>query len=241
MALALTKDLAAQKQCTIPVHALFPQLVTIIEHFVAKKVEVLPPSDKKDLWLSPYYGWVIERLLQAIRPDTSLGDAPEIPRYESSRGPGSTSDVDFFTKREVREVVHSHLNFMVADTEKWEQSAAYLIDTHPDVHAFVKNSGLGFAIPYLHNGQMHDYVPDFVIRLKSGLRLILETKGYDPLVEVKRAAAERWVKAVNAGGGYGCWHYRIVRRVSDVVRCVAEVQSERMGNSQGRPIESFMS
>ena len=69
--------------------------------------------------------------------------------------------------------MHSHLNFMVADTEKWEQSAAYLIDTHPDVHAFVKNSGLGFAVPYLHNGQMHDYVPDFIIRLKSGLRLIL--------------------------------------------------------------------
>ena len=76
MALALTKDLAAQKQGTIPVHALFPQLVTIIDHFVAKKVEVLPPSDKKYLWLSPYYGWVIERLLQAIRPDTSWWDAP---------------------------------------------------------------------------------------------------------------------------------------------------------------------
>ena len=230
MALALTKDLAAQKQCTIPVHALFPQLVTIIEHFVAKKVEVLPPSDKKDLWLSPYYGWVIERLLQAIRPDTSLGDAPEIPRYESSRGPGSTSDVDFFTKREVREVVHSHLNFVVADTEKWEQSAAYLIDTHPDVHAFVKNSGLGFAIPYLHNGQMHDYVPDFIIQLKSGGHLILETKGYDPLANVKQAAAERWVKAVSTEGSYGCWRYRVVRRVSDVVQCVVEAQSERMGN-----------
>jgi len=25
------------------------------------------------------------------------------------------------------------------------------------VDTFVKNAGLGFAIPYLHNGQMHDY------------------------------------------------------------------------------------
>jgi type III restriction enzyme len=33
--------------------------------------------------------------------------------------------------------------------------------------AFVKNAGLGFAVPYLHNGQMHDYMPDFIIRRKG--------------------------------------------------------------------------
>ena len=45
------------------------------------------------------------------------------------------------------------------------------------VDAFVKNAGLGFAIPYLHNGQMHDYMPDFLVRLDASARyLILETK-----------------------------------------------------------------
>jgi hypothetical protein len=48
-----------------------------------------------------------------------------------------------------------------------EQAAAYYIDTHPLVDAFVKNASLGFAIPYLYNGQMHDYMPDFIIRLKT--------------------------------------------------------------------------
>ena len=58
---------------------------------------------------------------------------------------------------------------------------------HARVTAFVKNQGLGFAIPYLHNGQDHDYYPDFIIRLKCDppLHLVLETKGYDPLEEVK--------------------------------------------------------
>lgn len=99
----------------------------------------------------------------------------------------------------------SHLNYVVTDTSQWEQSAAYYLDKHPTVEAFVKNSGLGFAIPYLHNGQMHDYVPDFIIRLKSKrpYHFILEIKGYDPTEEVKRAAAERWVAAVNADGAYG--------------------------------------
>jgi len=74
------------------------------------------------------------------------------------------------------------LNYVVPDTAKWEQAAAYYIDGHELVDAFVKNAGLCFAIPYLYNGQMHDYMPDFIIRLKTNpsIHLILETKGYDP-------------------------------------------------------------
>ena len=106
----------------------------------------------------------------------------------------------------------------MADTRRWEEQAAYYIDTNDKVAAFVKNDGLGFAIPYLHNGQRHDYVPDFLIRLKTDppSHLILETKGFDPLEEVKRAAAERWVAAVNADGTYGRWAYAIAKKTTEV-------------------------
>ena len=114
------------------------------------------------------------------------------------------------------EVEHrrSHLNYVVADTRRWEEQAAYYLDTNDKVDAFVKNQGLNFTIPYLDNGQAHDYVPDFIVRLKTTppIHLILETKGFDPLEEVKRAAAERWVAAVNADGSYGRWAYAIARR-----------------------------
>lgn len=218
LATTLTRNYIAQGQCTVPAHVLFPQVAAIVQRYLDKKVLVQPPADKKDLFLAPYYGWVVERLLEAIRPDTSQGEAPEVPRYETRRGPGSTAEVDFWTSREVREVVHSHLNYIVADTKQWEQSAAYRIDKHPAVAAFVKNAGLGFAIPYLHNGQIHDYLPDFLIRLKTAAPhyLILETKGYDSLEDVKRAAAERWVAAVNAEGSYGHWQYVLVKKVSDI-------------------------
>jgi type III restriction enzyme len=130
--------------------------------------------------------------------------------------------VDFWTSRDVREVIHSHLNYVVADTEKWEQSAAYILDTHKQVDAFVKNAGLGFAIPYLHNGQPHDYTPDFLIRLKgqTSSHLILETKGFDPLTEIKVQAAKRWVDAVNADGTYGRWQYAIARKLEEVRKLV---------------------
>ncbi len=69
----------------------------------------------------------------------------------------------------------------------------------------------------LLNGQYH-YVPDFLVRLKTKAAsyLTLDIKGYDTLVEVKRAVAERWVTAVNADGTYGKWRYAVAKKVSDI-------------------------
>lgn len=212
----------------VPPHALLPQLIQVVTHYVEEKVQPVPPAEKRDLFLAPYYGWLVETLAEAIRPDTSQGEAPEIPRYETSRPAGSTADVNFWTSRDVREVSKSHVNYVVADTRRWEQAAAYYIDTHPAVEAFVKNAGLGFAIPYLRGGEMHDYVPDFIVRLagEPPLHLILETKGYDPLKEIKGGAAERWVAAVNADARYGQWRFAMAERVQDVREILDKVAAK---------------
>jgi len=227
LAETLTKGYLSQGQCEVPAHVLFPQLAGIVRRYVDEKVRVQPPANEKDLFLAPYYGWLVEHLLEGIRPDSSQGEPSEVPRYETLRGPGTTSEVDFWTSRDVREVVHSHLNYVVADTKQWEQSAAYRIDTHRAVAAFVKNAGLGFAIPYLHNGQMHDYVPDFILRLQTEMptHLILETKGYDELEEIKRAAALRWVAAVNADGRFGAWNYAVAKKPAEVTAILDRVLS----------------
>jgi type III restriction enzyme len=229
LASGLTREYASQAGCEAPPHVLFPQIARIVERYLRERVEPIPPANILDVFLSPYYGWVVERLRDAIHPDASRGEAAELPRYETTRGPGSTGDVDFWTSREVREVERSHVNYVVADTARWEQSAAYVLDTHPLVEAFVKNAGLGFAIPYLHNGQAHDYLPDFIVRLRSErpVQLVLETKGYDPLAEVKAAAAQRWVSAVNADGTSGHWAYAMVRQVGDIGGLLQRLPSDR--------------
>jgi type III restriction enzyme len=167
-------------------------------------------------------------LLEEIHPDAAQGEAPEVPRYETGRGPGTTADVSFWTSKEVREIVKSHVNFIVADTQSWEQKAAFELDRHEKVEAFVKNEQLGFGISYLHNGQIREYIPDFLVRIRTGngppTMLILEIKGFrDPLKDVKAQAAERWAAAVNAEGSHGRWCYRMARSAGEVAGIVLGV------------------
>lgn len=229
LACGLTRSYVAGGHCHVPAQVLFPQLAGIVNQYLRTKVVVRQPAELIDVFCSPYYGWVVERLTAAIRPDTTQGEAPEVPRYEANRGPGSTDDVDYWTSRKPEEAVRTHLTGVVPDTFLWEQSAAYFIDTHPATDAFVKNAGLGFAIPYLHNGEPHDYIPDFIVRLKTTdpqLRhhLILENKGRpDALESLKSAAAQRWVNAVNADGRYGHWQYDIARRPEEAAKKLTEL------------------
>ena len=209
-----TKTYCNNPSCEAPPHVLFPQIRTICDRYLSEKVTVLKPADLLDAFLSPYYGWIIENLNTAIYPDTSAGEAPEIPKYEAHRGNGSTDDVNFWTSKQVYDVEHSHVNCVVADTQQWEQASAYLIDTHPITEAFVKNEQLGFTIPYFYNGNHHDYHPDFIIRLKTSKthHLILETKGYIyEGTKEKAAAAQRWVRAINADGRFGYWEYQMCK------------------------------
>ena len=221
---AITQELArlraSNDNCEVPVNIIFQQLFRIVREYFDEKVSAIPPAEKRDAFIAPHYSKIIERLHHHIKPDETAGETPELPRYERMRGNGSTADVDFYTKRKPYPVIKSHINAVVP-ASGLERKTAYRLDQHQDVQAFAKNEGLGFGIPYLHNEQMHDYIPDFLIRLRHDGEedriLILETKGFnDPLKEVKEAAAKRWAAAVNADGRHGRWHYCMISKAEAV-------------------------
>lgn len=218
----LTRDFIASGNTTVPAHVLFPQLQQVIATYVTTRVRD-EGQDPRVLFCAPYYGWFLERLVQAIRADASVADLAEAPRLEKSRPEGSTKDVNFWTSRSVADTRRSHVNYMVSDSAL-EARAAVKLDDSPAVHCWVKNTGLGLAIPYVHNGERHDYQPDFIIRLRGSERehLLLETKGHDDLVEVKQSAAERWCAAVTADGRWGRWTYRLAYSVGDVAEWLLE-------------------
>jgi type III restriction enzyme len=228
LARALTRRHAGRTTCEVPAHALFPQMLAAVRQFVRDRVELMGNTDLRDVFLDPYFSWALETLNEAVVPDEA--DSVEIPRFEALRGAGSTGDVDFWTSRPVRESERSHLNWVVMDTHQWEQTTAFYLDSDPHVVAFVKNFNLGFALPYGVRGEAHEYLPDFLARLtlRDGEvgTLILETKGYDTLAEVKQAGAQRWVAAVNAEGSHGRWAYRLIRNPGEAPAAVRSAAEE---------------
>ncbi len=99
----------------------------------------------------------------------------------------------------------------MADTKKWEQSAAFLLDSHLGVTKWVKNERLGFFVPYRNKGIPARYVPDFIVETDSLCNVIVEIKGqFTDDADVKAKAAQRWVNAVNHLGQHGTWHYLLV-------------------------------
>lgn len=220
----LVKAYVAQAEATsTQTHpsVLYPQFVAAVKRFVAEKVHAYHPATEADVFLAPYYGLMVERLFGNIQPAEGSREGIRVERH---RGPGSTSEVEYITRKEPFSVTKSHINYVVPDSQ-WERIAAYALDSHPAVHSFVKNSGLGFAIPYLHAGQGHDYLPDFIVRLQQDVPsfVIVETKGHDERLQEKQNAAERWISAVNQDGRFGRWRYLLLRNRAAIAE---EIQTE---------------
>jgi type III restriction enzyme len=72
-------------------------------------------------------------------------------------------------------------------------------------------------ILYLFNGVVHKYRPDFLIRLKNGGFLVLETKGQDSQQDrTKREFLDEWIRAVNHHGGFGEWAGAVSKNPADL-------------------------
>ena len=133
------------------------------------------------------------------------------PVFDADRPIGSTREMrPWYTTRICKETKHSQVSHVVVDSS-WEAYTADILEGHDKVAAWAKNDHLGFQILYLWGGSKRKYVPDFLIRFKSGKTLVLEIKGEDSDQDrAKRIALGQWVEAVNAHGGFGTWAHDVV-------------------------------
>ena len=71
---------------------------------------------------------------------------------------------------------------------------------------------IGFEVLDVFKGVVHKYRLDFIIRLKTGIFLVLETKGRDTDQDkTKRTFLEEWGRAVNEHGGFEKWSWAVSR------------------------------
>ena len=217
VAFRLAREICNQWQAdngarAVPIQHLFPELVRTAHRFLIEKLDLRGNSQPCDiLFIGEYMQAATDTLLNAVKKgaNTTTAERPIIP--QGTAGRGSTCNVDFHTTKSIHPATHCHLNAMVADTQKWEQSAAFVLDTHPGIQKWVKNDRLGFHIPYRHHGMPTKYIPDFIATTDSGTNVIIEIKGrVTDHADVKVKAAERWTGAINRDRQHGHWHYLFV-------------------------------
>ena len=210
--------------------ALFPQVLAFVHQYVRDRVD-LRGQHPCEIGLRTYAEQIVSRLLDAIAPDDAQGETPMLPRLNRYRPVGSTSGVHFKTVRPVQPTQASHLNYVACHTNSWEQAAMFQIEllaTQGLVACYARNYRLEFTIPYELYGEPRAYEPDFIIRLSSGLHVVLEIKGApDPDADAKHQAARRWVEAVNNWRQLGEWEFLVCRDPQQLGREIEDLIAER--------------
>jgi type III restriction enzyme len=196
----------------VPVQQLFPRVAFAAKRFLAEKLDRKGDSQPCDVLLvGEYMQASIGALLDAIKKGSSASEAEVAIIPQGAAGHGNTLYVDFHSTKPIYPVTRCHLNAMVADTLKWEQSAAFLLDSHPGIRKWVKNDRLGFFIPYRNRGLPAKYLPDFLVVTDTDQNVIVEIKGQvTDNADAKAKAAQRWAAAVTRLGQRGNWHYLLV-------------------------------
>ena len=192
---------------------LTPQLRKIAEEYVKNHVVLKDRMVIGYLTVGDYFSGALTKIQQAIIVENleDQNDKRLLPILAPYDTLGSTCYVDFLTTKPVCETIKSHINYVVADTEEWEQGVAKKLEQMTEVLAYVKNQNLGFTIPYEHQGNSHHYIPDFIAILempnKTKLNLLIEVTGKkDDKKKMKvKTAKDLWVPAVNNIGTFGKW------------------------------------
>ena len=218
---------------------LFPQVLRIVQKYIGTPENpsrvVFNGLHPCEVGLQTYAQRIIGLLIDAITPDDQKGEAPLLPRLNRYKPIGSTESVHFKTVKPVQMTGASHLNFVACDTNSWEQAATFHLEKLAKegvVFCYARNDRLEFNIPYELYGNPQVYEPDFIVRMRNSVNVVLEIKGQQHEdTDAKHQAAKRWVSAVNHWGRLGEWDFLVCRepqRLAEGLTKLVATRSERI-------------
>jgi type III restriction enzyme len=209
------------------------QLIGLAEKFInSGKITVKDPLFNQDerrrrILIMLNMNKVIQHFWNELRSENTTELTPVFDREHPIR---STSDVrTWYTSRPNEAFEKTHISHVVVDS-RMEFLEARAINDSEHVESFVKNDHLGFAIFYNHQGVVQRYFPDFLIKLKNGTTLVLETKGLDrDKDKTKRNFLEIWCRAVNHHGGFGKWAWAVSFDANDLNQILKSAMEDHSG------------
>ena len=194
---------------------LFPQILTITKDWFNSCVDIKDNAFIQMLLITRWSRMASEKIYRSIvaTTDSKTKIRPILRNFETI---GSTDYVDFDTTKNVYPTSEekSHVSHVVADTESWEQKMAAVLEEMTEVYSYVKNQNLGFSIPYIIEGDERQYIPDFLVKIRTPeitqeVNLIVEVSGEkrkDKNAKVE-TAKNLWIPAINNHCGYGKWSF----------------------------------
>ena len=210
---------------------LFPQILGITRRWLSECVRCKDNTFVQLLLMAEPAHNAADKIYQSI-VQSDTGEKRLMPILKPYDSIGSTRYVDFDTTRAVYQTHPDkcHINYVVADTDSWEQKMAQTLEQMDEVVCYVKNHNFGFEIPYTLDGDEHNYVPDFLVRINDGhgpqdlLTLIIEVSGAQRRdKEVKVSTTKTlWIPAINNYAGFGRWSFVEIR---DPWNAVSEIRA----------------
>ena len=215
---------------------LFGRLVGLCRQFLDRAV-VIAPEYENALGLAEVQLRIADAVYAALTQDR--GERKQ--RIRAVLDPfdplGDTGSVDFQTRKRTITTEKSEVSHVVLDGKDgntWEADMAATCESIGEVESYVKNDHLGLTVPYVHKGRAHQYVPDFVLKLKRRdgdvqRYLLVEISGgqKSPGPTATKATTTRnsWCVAVNNHGGFGRWGYVEIRSMGDLLGQVKDAIS----------------
>ena len=210
----------------------FPDIRNIVETWYHKQLEIQggdgSPEQKRLVMLWNYKA-VLDNIIEGIHQANA--DHEEITAVLNYYNPeGSTRYVYRPTNKDVYPTQKSHINFVIAENNSWQQIAAMKLDAMDCVVSWVKNTYLDFRIPYTVGDENKEYKPTFIVKVKKGdsiINLIVECQDFDAdntgNKEAKRHyLKDYWIPAANNLKTYGQWDLLEVRDIDQLEKLINE-------------------
>ena len=211
----------------------FPDIKKIVEQWYNTQLEMEGgdgSTEQKRLVMLWNYKAVLSSINEGIHKANE--DHEEINAVLNYYNPeGSTVHVYRPTSKRVVETHKSHVNYVIAEEGSWQEIASKTFDKMDCVISWVKNTYLGFRIPYTIGDDNKEYQPSFIVRIKTEtndeINLIVECEDFDSDKSGNKEAKRHylndyWIPAANNLKIYGRWDLLEIRDIDQLENLINE-------------------